>query len=209
VTSSAHLTDLAPDGLNAMLDDLGEIGCDVAVCAFMPPERFADLDAIKASAEALNKANEIAASRGVSLGYHHHWWEFSTIIAGQTAWSALVERLDPTVFAELDIEFPWIEIAAFADGIPERAEKFADRYGGVALDLVDMLADDSIDAVVNLTPAHAHTSVSRICLEAAKPVFSEKPLGTDFEEGRSLVQLAGEKGLRLGCAPDTFLGAGL
>ena len=47
VTSSAHLTDLSPDGLNATLDNLQEIGCDVAVCAFMPPERFADLDAVR------------------------------------------------------------------------------------------------------------------------------------------------------------------
>ena len=103
VTSSAHLTDLSPDGLNAMLDNLQEIGCDVAVCAFMPPERFADVDAIKASAETLNKANEIARSRGVSLGYHNHWWEFSTSLDGGTAWSALIDRLDSTVFAELDI----------------------------------------------------------------------------------------------------------
>ena len=103
VTSSAHLTDLSPDGLNAMLDDFQEIGCDVAVCAFMPPERLADLDAVGASAEALNKANEIARSRGISLGYHNHWWEFSTSIDGQTAWSALIARLDPTVFAEVDI----------------------------------------------------------------------------------------------------------
>ncbi len=103
VTSSAHLTDLSPDGLNAALDDLQEIGCDVAVCAFIPPERFAELDAINASADALNKANDIARSRGVSLGYHNHWWEFQTILDGQTAWSALIERLDTTVFAELDI----------------------------------------------------------------------------------------------------------
>jgi predicted dehydrogenase len=113
------------------------------------------------------------------------------------------------VYANTLGELPWIEIAAFADGIPERAEKFADRYGGAALGIPDLLSDDSIDAVVNLTPAHAHTSVSRLCLEAGKPVFSEKPLGTDFDEGRSLVSLAADKGLRLGCAPDTFLGAGL
>ena len=106
-------------------------------------------------------------------------------------------------------EFPWIEIAAFADGIPERAEKFAERYGGVALEPAEMLDDESIEAIVNLTPAHAHTSVSRRCLEAGKPVFSEKPLGTDFDEGRSLVELADQRGLRLGCAPDTFLGVGL
>ena len=103
VTSSAHLTDLSPDGLNAMLDKIQEIGCDVAVCAFMPPERFADLDAVKASADALNAANAIANSRGVSLGYHNHWWEFATSVDGQTAWSALIERLDTTVFAEVDI----------------------------------------------------------------------------------------------------------
>ena len=113
------------------------------------------------------------------------------------------------VYANTLSELPWIEIAAFADGIPERAEKFSERYGGVALDLDDMLRDDSIDAVVNLTPAHAHTSVSRRCLEAGKPVFSEKPLGTDFDEGRSLVELASQTGLRLGCAPDTFLGVGM
>jgi sugar phosphate isomerase/epimerase len=103
VTSSAHLTDLSPDGLNAALDDLQEIGCNIAVCAFIPPERFAELDAIKASADALNKANDIARSRGVSLGYHNHWWEFQTILDGQTAWSALIERLDTTMFVELDI----------------------------------------------------------------------------------------------------------
>jgi predicted dehydrogenase len=117
-------------------------------------------------------------------------------------------NISPVYAATLG-EFPWIEIAAFADGIPERAESFAARYGGVATELSAMLGDDSIDAVVNLTPAHAHTTVSRLCLEAGKPVFSEKPLGTDFEEGQSLVELAGESGLRLGCAPDTFLGAGL
>ncbi|MEY2580270.1 MAG: hypothetical protein QOE09_119 [Ilumatobacteraceae bacterium] len=103
VTSSAHLTDLSPDGMNAALDDLQEIGCDIAVCAFLPPEKFADLDAIKHSADALNKANEIARARGVSLGYHNHWWEFSTNVDGQTAWSALFERLDTTMFIELDI----------------------------------------------------------------------------------------------------------
>ena len=103
VTSSAHLTDLTPDGFNTALDEIQAIGCDIAVCAFMPPERFADLGAIQASADALNKANAIAKERGVSLGYHNHWWEFSTIIDGRTAWSTLFDHLDDTVFAELDI----------------------------------------------------------------------------------------------------------
>lgn len=72
-----------------------------------------------------------------------------------------------------------------------------------------MLADQSIDAVVNLTPASAHAAVTRIALNANKAVFSEKPLGIDFTEGVELVALANQRSLGLGCAPDTILGAGL
>ena len=103
VTSSAHLTDLTPDAFNAALDDIQAIGCNIAVCAVMQPERFADIDAVKASADALNKANAIAADRGAALGYHNHWWEFSTTLDGATAWSTLFDQLDPTVFAEVDM----------------------------------------------------------------------------------------------------------
>jgi predicted dehydrogenase len=106
-------------------------------------------------------------------------------------------------------ELGWIEIAGFADGLMDRATAFAAEHGGEARSVDELLADPSIDAVVNLTPAHAHAAVSRQILQAGKSVFSEKPLGIDFEEGVALLALANEKGLRFGCAPDTFLGAGL
>ena len=103
----------------------------------------------------------------------------------------------------------WVEIAAVVDGIPERAEQFGARHGIAPMSMDEMLADPTIDAVVNLTPPLAHAAVSRAALLAGKSTFSEKPLGIDFDEGRALVELADERGLRLGCAPDTFLGAGL
>ncbi len=106
-------------------------------------------------------------------------------------------------------ELGWVDVAAFVDGIPERAAAFAERHGGRAMTFDELLVDDTIEAVVNLTPAQAHTAVSRQLLEAGRAVFSEKPLGTDFVEGRALVDLADARGLRLGCAPDTFMGAGL
>jgi predicted dehydrogenase len=106
-------------------------------------------------------------------------------------------------------ELGWIQIVGFADGMPGRAEQFATAHGGLAMSLDEMLADDSIEAVVNLTPAHAHASVTCQALNANKSVFSEKPLGINLEEGRSLVELAASKGVRLGCAPDTVLGAGI
>ncbi len=113
------------------------------------------------------------------------------------------------VYAHTLAEFDWVEIAAFADGIPGRAEKFAAKYGGVAMSVDEMLADPSIEAIVNLTPAHAHAAVTMSILQSGKSAFSEKPLGVDFDDGAALVTLAAETGLRLGCAPDTFLGAGL
>ncbi len=51
--------------------------------------------------------------------------------------------------------------------------------------------------------------MSRAALDAGRSVYSEKPLGLDLEQGRGLVEAADKQGLRLGCAPDTFLGAGL
>lgn len=106
-------------------------------------------------------------------------------------------------------ELGWVHVAACADGVTRRADEFAARHDAAAMSVDAMLADPSIDAVVNLTPAFAHADVTRIALTAGKSVFSEKPLASTYAEGKALVELASEKGLRLGCAPDTFLGAGL
>jgi sugar phosphate isomerase/epimerase len=102
VVSSGHLGDATPDALNASLDDLQTVGCDLAALAFLPPASFSDVDAVATSAELINNAASIAAQRGVSFGYHNHWWEFAELADGRTAWSHLIERLDPTVFIELD-----------------------------------------------------------------------------------------------------------
>ena len=103
VVSSAHLGDLRADALNAALDDLQAIGCDTVAAAYLPPENFADENAVLRSAEILNAANEIARSRGMTFGYHNHWWEFTTLADGQTAYAHLYDQLDPSVFAELDL----------------------------------------------------------------------------------------------------------
>ncbi len=121
------------------------------------------------------------------------------------------------VYVRTLAEIDWIDIAAFADGVPGRAEKLVADHASLvgperraaAVSVDEMLADPSIDAIVNLTPAHVHTTVSRTALAAGKAVFSEKPLGIDFDDGRALTETAADRGLRIGCAPDTFLGAGL
>ena len=102
-----------------------------------------------------------------------------------------------------------MELAACVDEDTERAEKLAAKFGARARTFADVLQDDDIDAVVNLTPPLAHLAVSRATLAAGKATFSEKPLGVELAEGRELVELARAQGVPLGCAPDTFLGAGL
>src|SRR4030095_12924064 len=90
-----------------------------------------------------------------------------------------------------------------------RAEAKAAQFGVTARPLNEVFADSSIELIVNLTPPSAHAEISRAVLNAGKHVYSEKPLATNRTDGAQLLELAERKGLRIGCAPDTFLGAGL
>ena len=101
-----------------------------------------------------------------------------------------------------------IDIVACADVIPAAAQTQAEKYGLAVLSLDDLFAAPDIDVVLNLTPPTAHFPVSKAALEAGKAVYSEKPLAATFSEGKALVELAADRDLRIGCAPDTFLGAG-
>jgi predicted dehydrogenase len=88
------------------------------------------------------------------------------------------------------------------------AERQAAAFGVPALRVDQLLKRDDIEIVVNLTVPLAHTDVSLAVLNAGKHVHSEKPLGVSVAEARKVMDLAAAKGLRVGCAPDTFLGGG-
>lgn len=107
--------------------------------------------------------------------------------------------------------FPYVlNVAACADLRREAAEARAHEFGvPEVLTVEEMLDDPSIELVVNLTVPAAHHAVSVAALKAGKHVYTEKPLAVTLDEGRELVALAQAKGLRIGGAPDTFLGAGL
>ena len=111
-------------------------------------------------------------------------------------------------YIEVSRELPEIEIVACADVIPAAAEAQAEKYGLTAVSLEDLFAAPDVDIVLNLTPPTAHYAVGKAALKAGKAVYSEKPLAATFAEGKALLALAREKNLRIGCAPDTFLGAG-
>ena len=104
--------------------------------------------------------------------------------------------------------FPVLELRACADINPEAAHKAAQAWGVEAVSVDELLARDDIDIVLNLTVPQAHAEVTLRALQAGKHVHLEKPLALHTEEGRRVVEAAAATGLRVSCAPDTFLGAG-
>ena len=104
-----------------------------------------------------------------------------------------------------------LELIGVCDLVRERAEKAQKDYGIPKIydTMYDAFADPEVQLVLNLTRPYEHFEVSRAALLAGKHVYSEKPLGADLDEGRELLRIAAEKGLMLGGAPDTFLGAGI
>ena len=105
--------------------------------------------------------------------------------------------------------FENLEVVACCDLDLEKAEKRATQFHIPSRTLEDILADASIGLVIVLTPAPAHYGLIKKALLAGKHVYTEKTLTIDLEQARELVQLANEKHLYLGAAPDTFLGASL
>ena len=102
---------------------------------------------------------------------------------------------------------PYVQVKGCADLNAEAAQAKATLYGAQALSVASLLADNDISLVVNLTVPLAHASVSRQIIDAGKHVYSEKPLAAKFADAAALMARAQAKNLRVGCAPDTFMGA--
>ncbi len=122
-----------------------------------------------------------------------------------------VGNISGIYFENITKRFTDLEIAGICDLIPEKAERAAKKYGikKIYKDMHELFADPQVDIVLNITRPYEHYDVSLAALQAGKHVYCEKPLAVTIEEGKALTQLAKEKNLYLGGAPDTFLGAGI
>lgn len=106
--------------------------------------------------------------------------------------------------------YEMLEVEAVADIFIEKAKETAEQFGIKKAYTVDeLLADPEVEIVANLTIPKAHKEVNMKALSAGKHVYCEKPLALNQEDAKEQINFAKEKGLLLGCAPDTFLGAGL
>ncbi len=115
-----------------------------------------------------------------------------------------------TYAADIKAFFPRLNIVACADVNLASAEKLAGEFGIPRACLTeDLLKDESVEIVVNLTPPQLHVALDRRIIASGKHLFSEKPFARTLSDARSIMALAKAAGMRVGCAPDTFLGSGL
>ncbi len=112
-----------------------------------------------------------------------------------------------TAYGEAMLERPEIKILGATDTTISRAAAWTQRFGGDVYPTLDAVLDDpKVEAVVNLTSHQAHAAVVARAIEAGKHVHTEKSLATTFDEADALMALADERGVRLSCAPATWLG---
>lgn len=109
----------------------------------------------------------------------------------------------------LSKKFEIIELTACTDLNTERMHQQAEKYHVKAMTYQEILSDPEIEMIINLTNPQAHFSITREALEKKKHVFSEKMIAVDLEDGKELCRLSSKQGVRLGVAPDTFLGGSI
>jgi predicted dehydrogenase len=103
--------------------------------------------------------------------------------------------------------YPNLDLVGATDILPDRTAKFCNFSSSQNYPtLENMLADSSIEMIVNLTNSSSHYTTTKQCLEAGKHVYSDKPLALKFSDAEELAQLAKSKGLHLSSAPCGLLG---
>ncbi len=114
-----------------------------------------------------------------------------------------------TAYLETFPKLDAVRLVAVADLDRARADAVAQQNPGVrSLSVDELMADDEVELVLNLTIPAAHAEVALAAIAAGKQVYGEKPLAANLEQAASILTAASAAGLTVGCAPDTVLGTG-
>ena len=115
-----------------------------------------------------------------------------------------------TYLADIKAFYKNLEVIACADIEVELSQKLASEFGiKKAYTSEELLKDDEVEIVINLTPPQFHVELNKQIIAAGKHLFSEKPFAPNLKAAKEVFDLADAKGVKVGCAPDTFLASGL
>jgi sugar phosphate isomerase/epimerase len=119
---SVHASPTGPDA-EAVVRAARTLGADTVIIPYLPPARFADADSVRALARELNELGAWTASRGLSLGYHNHDFELSSLVGGVPALEVLADHLDDAVLLEVDTY--WAAVGG--QDVPALLRRLGDR----------------------------------------------------------------------------------
>jgi len=105
--------------------------------------------------------------------------------------------------------FSSLKVVCCADAIKEKAADRAAQFGIANVGVDELLENQNVDVVLNLTTPQQHADISLKALRQGKHVYSEKPLAISLDDAKKIMNEAESRGLRVGCAPDTILGSGI
>jgi len=115
-----------------------------------------------------------------------------------------------SIYIENAQKWDVLDLVACANRTLPRAQEQAEKFGVPhAIEIDELMADPEIELVINLTTPDVHAEIGLAALRAGKSVYNEKPLAISRADARLMLNEANARDLRLGCAPDTFLGGGL
>ncbi len=115
-----------------------------------------------------------------------------------------------SIYLQAPQKFDILHVVACADIDMQRAQAQAQHFNvPKACTVEELLADPEIAVVINLTIPKAHAEIGLAAVAAGKAVYSEKPLAVNREQAQALLKAGRAKNVRIGCAPDTFLGGGI
>lgn len=121
--------------------------------------------------------------------------------------SGIISR---TYLADIKEFYKNLDVIACADIDVEISRKLASEFGiKKAYTTEELLNDDEVEIVINLTPPQFHVELGKQIITAGKHLFSEKPFAPNLKDAKEVLDLADAKGVKVGCAPDTFLASGL
>lgn len=146
------------DKQNEVLENMDALGAKYLICAYMPPESFQTYHSIASICDQLNEASAVTRSRGITMVYHNHWWEY-TPVGDMLPYRSMLDFLDPAVKLELDVY--WAKVGgcdpvAVLEELGDRVSLLHVKDGSAVRDDPQLAVGEGVLDYTTIIPAAKH-----------------------------------------------------